>query len=63
MKFFTITVLACLTGISLTSGSQVIASGCQSHINKNAKVECLEDDTDCKTNKAAKSVLDKKVRS
>ena len=62
-KIITRIIFLCLTSIALTSRMQVIAKGCNDHINKNDKVECTEEDTNCKTNRASKYVLDQKVRS
>ena len=52
--------LASLTGFTATSG---IAGGCSSHMNKKAVIKCVENDTECVTEKAEKYELNKTVRS
>ena len=53
----------CLTGFTATGGLAVMASGCNSHMNKKAEIKCAEDDTDCQTEKAEKFELNKTIRS
>ena len=53
----------CLTGFTATSGLQVIAGGCNSHMNKKAEIKCAEDDNECLTEKADKFELNKTIRS
>ena len=53
----------CLTGFTATGGLEVMASGCNSHINKSAEIKCAEDDTECQTEKAEKFELNKTIRS
>ena len=53
----------CLTGFTATSGLPVMASSCNSHMNKKAEIECTEDDTECKTQKAEKFESNKTIRS
>ena len=53
----------CLTGFTAMSGIPVVAGGCSSHLNKKVEVECPEDDTKCKTEKARKFELNKNIRS
>ena len=53
----------CLTGFTATSGIPVMASGCNSHMNKKAEIKCVEDDTECKTEKAENFELNKNIRS
>ena len=53
----------CLTGFTATSGLPIMASGCNSHMNKKAEIECAEDDTECQTEKAEKFELNKTIRS
>ena len=53
----------CLTGFTATSDLQVMANGCNSHINKKAEIECTEDDTECQIEKAEKFELNKTIRS
>ena len=52
----------CLTGFTATSGLPVMAGGCNSNMNKKAKIECTEDDTECQTEKA-EFELNKTIRS
>ena len=54
---------ACLTGFTATSGLPVIANGCSNHMNKKAEIKCAEDDTECQTDQAENSILNKTVRS
>ena len=53
----------CLTGFTATSGLPIMASGCNSHMNKKAEIECTEDGTECQTEKAEKFELNKTIRS
>ena len=53
----------CLTGFTATSSLPIMASGCNSHMNKKAEIECAEDDTECQTEKAEKFELNKTIRS
>ena len=53
----------CLTGFTATSDLQVMANGCNSHINKKAEIECTEDDTECQIEKAEKFDLRDSLRS
>ena len=53
----------CLTGFTATIGLPVMASGCNSHMNKSAQIKCAEDDIECHTKKAEKYGLDKTVKS
>ena len=53
----------CLTGFTATSSLPVIASGCNSHMNKKAETKCAEDDIDCQSAKTEKIELNKTVRS
>lgn len=52
-------IFVCLTSFTISSGIPVIAGGCNSHMNKNAKIECAEDDTECQKNRAEKYQLGK----
>ena len=52
-------LFTCLSGITITNGFSVLAGGCNSHMNKNAKIECAEDDTECQKNRAEKYQLGK----
>ena len=53
----------CLTGFTATSGLPIMASGCNSHMNKKAEIECAENDTECQIEKAEKIDLNKTARS
>ena len=53
----------CLTSFTATNGLPVMAGGCNSHMDKKAEIKCAEDDNECKTEKAEKSELNKKIRS
>ena len=55
--------LLCWTGLTTTSGLQVIAGGCNSHMNKKVEINCTEDDTECQSEKAEKFELNKTIRS
>tara|TARA_Y100000739_G_C20227175_1_gene292706 strand:+ start:158 stop:352 length:195 start_codon:yes stop_codon:yes gene_type:complete len=55
--------IACLAGYTVTSSLPVIASGCNSHMNKKAETKCAEDDIDCQSVKTEKIELNKTVRS
>ena len=61
-KIITYITFFCLTGFTATSGLPVMASGCNSHMNKKAEIECTEDDTECQTEKA-EFELNKTIRS
>ncbi len=54
---------AFLTGFTATNGLPVMAGGCKSQMNKKAEIKCVEDDTECQTEKAEKFELNKTVRS
>tara|TARA_B100001093_G_C26573324_1_gene903938 strand:- start:210 stop:404 length:195 start_codon:yes stop_codon:yes gene_type:complete len=54
---------AFLTVSTATSGLPVMASGCESHINKAAQIKCAEDDIECQTKKSEKYGVNKTVRS
>ena len=56
-------VILGFTFITVNSGVPLIAGGCSSHTNKNAKIECAEEDSECKKNNAEKYVLEKTLRS
>ena len=47
-------LLACLTGLTATSGLPVMAGGCTSHMNKKAEIKCDENDTECQAEKSSK---------
>ena len=47
-KFISFFTLGCMTGLIATNGLPTMAGSCTSHINKTAKVECAEDDSECK---------------
>ena len=54
---------AYLTSFTFTSGISAIAGSCNSQLNKNVKIECAENDSECQRNNAEKHQLDKTVRS
>ena len=54
---------ACLTGFTATNGLPVMAGGCNSHINKKAEINCVEDDIECQAEKAEKFDLKESVNS
>ena len=54
---------ACLTGFTAISGLPVMAGGCSNHMNKTVKIDCAEDDTDCKNKKAEKYDFKKSIKS
>ena len=62
-RFIPYIAFLCLTGFTATSDLQVMANGCNSHINKKAEIECTEDDAECQTEKAEKIELNKTIRS
>ena len=53
----------CLTSFTATSGIAVVAGGCSNHMNKKVEIKCVENDTECVTEKAEKYELNKTVRS
>ena len=54
---------ACLTSFTATSGLQVMAGGCRSHMNKKAEIKCAEDDYECQTEKDEKFDLKDSLKS
>ena len=62
-RIITYITFACLTGLTSTSGINVMAGGCNSHMNKSVEIKCAEDDSECQTEKAAKFELNKTIRS
>ena len=62
-RFIPYIAFFCLTGFTATSGLPLMASGCNSHMNKKADIECAEDDTECQTEKAERFGLNKTIRS
>ena len=62
-KVFLYIASTLLTGFTLTSAMPIIAGGCNSHIQKNTKIECIKDDKECQANKAEKYEFDKTLRS
>tara|TARA_B100000886_G_scaffold317919_1_gene257525 strand:+ start:250 stop:444 length:195 start_codon:yes stop_codon:yes gene_type:complete len=54
---------ACLTSFGTTSVLPVMAGGCSSHMNKNAQINCAEDDTECQIEKARKFDLKDSLKS
>ena len=62
-RFIPYIAFFCLTGFTATSGLPLMASGCNSHMNKKADIKCAEDDTECQTEKAERFGLNKTLRS
>ena len=62
-RFIPYIAFFCLTGFTATSGLPLMASGCNSHMNKKADIKCAEDDTECQTEKAERFGLNKTIRS
>ena len=52
-----------MTGLTLTNGISVMAAGCNSHINKEAQIQCDKDDNRCLKNKSEKDDLDISLKS
>ena len=62
-KLFPYIAFACLTGFTATSGLNVMAGGCSSHMNKKAEIKCAKNDADCQSKKAEKFQLKNSVKS
>ena len=62
-RLFPYMAFACLTSFTATTGLQVMAGGCSSHMNKKAEIKCAEDDTECQTEKAEKFDLKDSLKS
>ena len=62
-RLFPYIAFACLTGFTATSGLPVMSGGCSSNSYKKAEIECIENETECKTEKSEKFELNKTVRS
>ena len=62
-RLFPYIAFAFLTGFTATTGLPVMSGGCSSHINKKAEIKCVEDDTECKIEKAEKFDLRDSLRS
>jgi len=62
-KIILYTSLSILTGLSFSSGLEVIAGGCSNHTNKNEQKECLKNDTECKERKIKNNELSKTLNS
>ena len=54
---------ACLTSLTATNGSLVMAVGCNSNMNKTEEMKCVEDDTECQTEKTEKFGLKNSFKS
>ena len=52
-----------MTGLTLTNGISVMAASCNSHINKEAQIQCDKDDNRCLKNKSEKDDLDISLKS
>jgi len=64
MKNFTRYLLfSFMTGLTLTNGISVVAASCNSHINKEAQIQCDKDDNRCLKNKSEKDDLDISLKS
>ena len=53
-KFVPYIVFASLTAFTATGNLPLMADGCSSHRNKKAEIECVNADTDCKTDEIEK---------
>ena len=62
-KLIPFIAFACLTGLTATSGLPVMAGGCSGNYNKSAKIECAEDDNECKRQKAKQLNIKETARS
>ncbi len=62
-RLFPYIAFACLTGFTAITGLPVMAGGCSSHMNKKAEIKCVEDDTECLTEKAEKFDLKDSLKS
>ena len=62
-RLFPYIAFACLTSFTATTGLQVMAGGCSSHMNKKAEIKCAEDDTECQIEKAEKFDLEDSLKS
>ena len=62
-RLFPYIAVVCLSGFTPTTGLQVMAGGCSSHMNKKSEIKCAEDDTDCQTEKAEKFDLKDSLKS
>ena len=55
--------IACFTCFIETSGIDVLAGGCNTHMNKNTIIECPEEDFQCLENNDEKYESETTVRS
>ena len=62
-RIFPYIAFAALTGFTATTALPVIAGGCGSQMNKKAEINCVEDDTECQTEKAEKFDLKDSLKS
>ena len=62
-KIISFITIAFLTGFTGFNGMNVLAGGCNTHMNKNAKTECTEDDVQCQKTSAEKYKLEKTVQT
>ena len=62
-RLFPYIAFACLTSFTATTGLQVMAGGCSSHMNKKAEIKCAEDDIECLIEKAEKFDLKDSLKS
>ena len=54
---------ACLTGFTTASNLPVMAGGCSSNMNKQEKIKCAENDSECQSEKASKLDLKDSLKS
>ena len=62
-KFIPYIAFACLTGFTATTGLQVMAGACSSHMNMKSEIKCAENDTECQAEKASKFDLEESLKS
>ena len=60
LPFITFT---CLTAFSVTSGSPLMAGGCNSRSIKASEIKCDKDDKECQTKNAEKFDLKQAIKS
>ena len=63
MKKVTSYTATFLTVFTLSSGIPVLSGGCNTQMNKSAKVECSKNDSECKKKNTEKYKFDNSVRS
>ena len=55
--------ISCFYGFTFTNVLPVAAGGCNSNLNKTAKIKCAEDDSECKAEKTEMFDLKESVQS